>query len=184
MSFPEEENAHLRLLGGFFQERLVTQPGRGPQLIRRPKLRIKNMTKNSDYTALAGRILIAVLFLLSGIGKIATPAATQGYIAAMGLPMPVASYFASMTIEIGGSLLLIFGFQTRIVASGMALFTLATALVFHRNFADQNQMIHFLKNFAIMGGLLQVAAFGAGKFSLDARRERDAIPASALRAAQ
>ena len=82
------------------------------------------------------------------------------------------------------SLLLIFGFQTRIVASGMAVFSLATALVFHRNFADQNQMIHFLKNFAIMGGLLQVAAFGAGKFSLDARRERDAIPASALRAAQ
>jgi putative oxidoreductase len=82
------------------------------------------------------------------------------------------------------SLLLIFGFQTRIVASGMAVFTLATALVFHRNFADQNQMIHFLKNIAIMGGLLQVAAFGAGKFSLDARRERDAVRAGALRAAQ
>jgi putative oxidoreductase len=142
------------------------------------------MTKTSDYTALAGRILIAVLFLMSGIGKIAAPAATQDYIAAMGLPLPVIGCFASMTVEVVGSLLLIFGFQTRIVASGMAVFSLATALVFHRNFADQNQMIHFLKDIAITGGLLQVASFGAGKFSLDARRERDAIPASALRAAQ
>jgi putative oxidoreductase len=142
------------------------------------------MTKNSHYLALAGRILIAILFLMSGIGKIAAPAATQAYIAAMGLPLPLVSYFASTAVEVVGSLLLIFGFQTRIVASGMALFTLATALVFHRNFADQNQMIHFLKNFAIMGGLLQVAAFGAGKFSLDARRNRDAVPAGALHAAQ
>jgi putative oxidoreductase len=140
------------------------------------------MTKDS--TALAGRILIAVLFLMSGIGKIFAPAATQGYIAAMGLPLPVVSYFASITVEVVGSLMLIFGFQTRIAASGMALFTLATALIFHRDFADQNQMVHFLKNFAIAGGLLQVASFGAGKFSLDARRERDAVPASALRAAQ
>jgi putative oxidoreductase len=142
------------------------------------------MTKNSDYAAFAGRILIAILFLMSGISKIAAPAATQDYIAAMGLPLPVVGYFASMTVEVVGSLLLIFGFQTRIVASGMAVFSLATALVFHRNFADQNQMIHFLKDIAITGGLLQVASFGAGKFSLDARRERDAIPASALRAAQ
>jgi putative oxidoreductase len=142
------------------------------------------MTKNSDSTALAGRILIAVLFLMSGIGKIAAPATTQDYIAAMGLPLPVVDYLASMTVEVVGSLLLILGFQTRIVASGMAVFSLATALVFHRNFGDQNQMIHFLKNIAIMGGLLQVAAFGAGKFSLDARRERDAVPASALGAAQ
>jgi putative oxidoreductase len=142
------------------------------------------MTKDSDSTALAGRILIAVLFLMSGIGKIFAPAATQGYIAAMGLPLPVVSYFASITVEVVGSLMLIFGFQTRIAASGMALFTLATALIFHRDFADQNQMVHFLKNFAIAGGLLQVASFGAGKFSLDARRERDAVPASALRAAQ
>jgi putative oxidoreductase len=142
------------------------------------------MTKNSDYTALAGRILIAVLFLMSGIGKIVAPAATQGYISAMGLPMPVASYFASMTLEVVGSLLLIFGFQARIVASGMAVFSLTTASVFHRNFADQNQMIHFLKDIAITGGLLQIAGFGAGKFSLDARREHDAVPASALGAAQ
>jgi hypothetical protein len=70
-SFPEEENAHLRLRGGFFHERLVTQPGRGQQSIRRAKFRIKNMTKNSDYMALAGRTLIAVLFLMSATKRFA-----------------------------------------------------------------------------------------------------------------
>ena len=65
--------------------------------------------------------------------------------------------------------MLLLGYKTRAIAAAMAVFTLATALGFHTNFADQNQMIHFLKNLMIMGGLLQVAAFGAGRFSLDAR---------------
>jgi putative oxidoreductase len=106
------------------------------------------------------------------VALIAAPVATKGYIAAMGLPLPEISYFGSLTVEVLGSLLLIFGFRVRAVAIGMALFTLATALVFHKNFADQNQMIHFMKNIAIVGGLLQVAAFGGGRFSLDGRRAR------------
>ena len=126
------------------------------------------MSKSQDSLALAGRILIGLLFLASGLGKIAAPAATKAYIAAMGLPFADVSYLAATAVEVGGSLLLISGFRVRWVAAGMALFTLATALVFHRNFADQNQMIHFMKNIAIIGGLLQVVAFGAGKFSLDA----------------
>ncbi|HLZ74778.1 DoxX family protein [Phenylobacterium sp.] len=130
------------------------------------------MSKSNDTVALAGRILIGVLFFMSGLSKIAAPAATQGYIAAMGLPAPEISYFGAIAVEVVGSLLLIAGYRVRPVAIGMALFTLATALVFHKNFADQNQMIHFMKNIAIIGGLLQVAAFGGGRFSLDARRVR------------
>jgi putative oxidoreductase len=125
------------------------------------------MAKHSDTTALAGRILIAVLFLMSGIGKLAAPAMTKGYIAAMGLPAPDLAYLGAVAVEIGGSLLLIAGYKTRIIAAGMAVFTLLTAVFFHRNFADQNQMIHFMKNIAIFGGLLQVVAFGAGRFALD-----------------
>jgi putative oxidoreductase len=132
------------------------------------------MSKSYDSVATAGRVLIGVLFFMSGLSKIAAPAATQGYIAAMGLPAPELSYFGAIAVEVLGSLLLITGFRVRAVAIGMALFTLATALVFHRNFADQNQMIHFMKNIAIIGGLLQVAAFGGGRFSLDARRVRRA----------
>lgn len=130
------------------------------------------MINTSDRTAAFGRILIAALFLMSGIGKIAAPAATLGYINSVGLPAPLLAYLGSTLAEVGGGLLLILGFRVRPVATGMAIFTMITAFVFHTNFADQNTMVHFLKNVAITGGLLQVAAFGAGSFSLDARRER------------
>jgi putative oxidoreductase len=139
------------------------------------------MTKQTDTAALIGRIFIAVLFLMSGLGKLAAPAATQAYIAAMGLPAPMLAYFGSMAVELIGSVLLIIGFRVRAVAVGMAVFTLLTAVFFHRNFADQNQMIHFLKNIAIMGGLLQVAAFGAGRFALDRRFGRTDAPSDAAR---
>jgi putative oxidoreductase len=132
------------------------------------------MQNQSTALAATGRILIAVLFLLSGFGKIAAPAMTQGYIAAAGLPAPLLGYLIAIIVEIGGGLLLVIGYQTRIVALVVAAFTVAAALAFHNNFADQNQMIHFLKNIAVTGGLLQVAAFGAGSFSLDARRLRAA----------
>ena len=143
------------------------------------------MNKQTDTIALTGRIFIAVLFLLSGLGKLAAPAATQAYIAAMGLPLPVLAYFGSMAVELIGSVLLIVGFRTRPVAVGMAVFTLLTALFFHRNLADPNQMIHFFKNIAITGGLLQIAAFGAGRFVLDRLFDRTDAPSDAAhRAAQ
>jgi putative oxidoreductase len=119
-----------------------------------------------------GRFLIAVIFLLSGVGKIFAPEATQGYIAAAGLPLPVVGYAIALLAEVGGGLLLLLGYQTRYAALGLAIFTVAAAIGFHHNFADQNQMIHFLKNLAITGGLLQIYAFGPGGFSLDARAKR------------
>jgi putative oxidoreductase len=123
--------------------------------------------------AAIGRLLIAVIFIMSGLGKIADPTGTQGYIASAGLPVPLLAYLTAIVVEVGGGILLVVGYQTRIVALVMAAFTLAAALGFHNNFADQNQMIHFLKNIAMMGGLLQVVAFGAGAFSLDGRAARD-----------
>ena len=130
------------------------------------------MTQSSNSLAALGRLFIGILFLASGLGKLAAPAATQGYIAAMGLPAPLLAYVGSTGIEVIGSLLLIAGYRARAVALVMAGFTFLAAIFFHSNFADQNQMIHFMKNIAIIGGLFQVAAFGAGSFSLDARRER------------
>jgi len=119
---------------------------------------------------LAGRILIAVLFLMSGAAKLATPAATIAYIHSVGLPFAPLGLALAVLIEIGGSAALIVGYRTRLVAFVMAGFAIATALAFHRNLADQNQLIHFFKNVSIAGGLLQVAAFGGGRLSLDARR--------------
>jgi putative oxidoreductase len=130
------------------------------------------MSKNADRFAFIGRCLMAVMFLMSGLGKVVAPAATIAYITSVGLPMPTVGYAASIIIEIGGGLLLILGWQTRILGAFLALFAIATALIFHRNVADQNQLFHFLKNIAIMGGMFQLMAFGAGNFSLDARLAR------------
>jgi len=127
-------------------------------------------TTNASYVAALGRLLIALLFLFAGVGKIFAPAATQGYIASVGLPAPLIAYLIAVVVEVGGGALLLIGWQTRPVAAVLAIFTLATALGFHHNFGDQNQLVHFLKNVAIIGGLLQVVAFGAGAFSLDGRR--------------
>jgi putative oxidoreductase len=119
--------------------------------------------------ALAGRILIAVTFILSGLGKLGAPAATQGYIAAMGLPAPLLAYIGAVLMEVGGGALLLAGYRTKLVAIALAIFCVVTALIFHRALGDQNQMINFFKNLAMAGGLLQVAAFGAGSIGLDSR---------------
>jgi putative oxidoreductase len=125
------------------------------------------MNKQYAFVATFGRLLIAAIFLMSGLGKVANPEMTQGYIASAGLPFPLLAYLIAVAIELGGGALLIVGFRARIVGVVMAIFTVAAALGFHHNLADQDQMVHFLKNIAITGGLLQVAAFGAGRFSID-----------------
>ena len=128
------------------------------------------MNASLSYAPTVGRWLLAAIFLISGIGKLFDPAGTIGYIGAVGLPLPGFVFILTVILEIGGALMLIAGFRTRIVALALAGFTLAAAVLFHGNVGDQNQFIHFLKNLAIVGGLLQVAAFGAGRLSVDARR--------------
>jgi putative oxidoreductase len=121
------------------------------------------------YLPFAGRVLIGLPFAMSGLGKLTAYGATTQMIAAVGLPVPPLAFAVAVAVELGGGLLLIAGWQTRLVALALALFAVATALSFHSNFADQNQMIHFLKNVMLAGGLLQIVAFGAGALSLDNR---------------
>ena len=121
------------------------------------------------YLPFAGRLLIGLPFAMSGLSKLAAIGPTTDMIRAAGLPLPPLALAVSVAVEVGGGLLLVAGFQTRIVAAVLALFALATAFSFHSNFADQNQMIHFLKNVMMAGGLLQIVAFGAGAFSVDNR---------------
>jgi putative oxidoreductase len=128
------------------------------------------------YLPAIGRLLTAATFIVSGFGKIAAPAMTQAYIASAALPMPTIAYLIAIVIEVRGGLFLAIGFHTRATAAVLAAFVMATALSFHHNFADQNQLIHFLKNIAIAGGLVQVFAFGAGTFSFDNRRTSLDLP--------
>jgi len=129
------------------------------------------------YLPALGRVLIALIFVMSGLGKVTAPANTIAYIQSTGAPLAPVAYAIAVIVEVAGGLALMVGFQTRLTAAALAVFTLATAILFHNNMADQNQMIHFLKNIAITGGLLQVVAFGAGAFSLDNRRKSVSIPA-------
>jgi putative oxidoreductase len=130
------------------------------------------------FLPLLGRLLIGLPFLMSGFGKLTTYGATTAYIGSVGLPLAPLGWAIAVAFEIGGGLLLLLGFRARAVAFGLAVFVLATAICFHRNFADQNQMIHFLKNIMIIGGLLQIAHFGAGRFSLDARNPKNVAGAA------
>ena len=129
------------------------------------------------YLPALGRLLIALIFVMSGLSKIAAPAATIAYIQSSGAPFAPGAFAVAVLVEVIGGLALLVGFQTRIAAGALAIFTLAAAVLFHNNMADQNQMIHFLKNIAITGGLLQVIAFGAGPFSLDNWRKSASVPA-------
>jgi putative oxidoreductase len=121
------------------------------------------------YVNLAGRILLAHIFLLAGLNKISGYSGTQGYMEAMGVPgvlLPLV-----ILLEIGGALALIAGWQTRLAAYALAVFCAVSALIFHNNLGDQMQMIMFMKNWAMAGGLLVLAANGAGAFSLDNRQK-------------
>lgn len=118
---------------------------------------------------LAARVLMAAIFIITGYNKIGGYAGTQKYMAANGVPdmlLPLV-----ILVEIGGGLLILLGFQTRLVAILLAGFTLIAALLFHAKLGDTNQMIQFLKNLAIAGGFLTLFVAGPGPFSIDARQK-------------
>jgi putative oxidoreductase len=125
--------------------------------------------------ALIGRVLIALLFVPSGWGKIAGFSGTVGYIAAKGIPLPELCAAIAVGAELGLGLLILVGFQTRWAALLLAIFTAVITPIFHNYWAVPEaqvmmQKLNFFKNYAITGGLLAFAAFGAGAFSLDGRK--------------
>ncbi|ACM33243.1 DoxX family protein [[Acidovorax] ebreus] len=125
--------------------------------------------------ALVGRILIALLFIPAGFGKISGFAGTVGYATSVGMPMPTVAVAVGLLIELLGGLALLFGFGTRIAALALAVFTLAASFFFHAYWAlpagqQMMQQLLFFKNVAVTGGLLAFAAFGAGAWSVDGAR--------------
>lgn len=116
----------------------------------------------------AGRVLLSLIFVSSGFGKLMAPAATKAYMVAMAMPMVDLGYIGAVAVELGLGLALLFGYRSKFAAAILAGFAIVTGFIFHSNFGDQNQMIHFMKNLAMAGGLLQIAVLGAGAFSIDA----------------
>ena len=130
-----------------------------------------NIEKYSDQAALVGRILYSLMFLLFGYGKIIGYSGSAGYMSSLGLPAPSLVVLLAIIIEVGGGLLMLVGYQTRLVALGLAIYVLVSALIAHSQLGDLNNFNHFMKNVAIAGGSLAFFAFGAGAYSLDAKPE-------------
>lgn len=121
----------------------------------------------NDTLNLIGRLLLAQIFLVSGLAKINAWAGTQAMMDAAGVPSALLG--AVVALEIGGGLALALGLLTRWTALGLAAFSVLAAVLFHAQFSEQNQLIHFMKNLAMAGGLLFVWLHGAGRYSMDAR---------------
>ena len=124
--------------------------------------------------SLIGRVLIALLFIPAGFSKIGGFAGTVGYIASKGVPLPEVAAAIAIAVELGLGLLLLVGLQTRWAALGIALFTVVITFIFHNFWAMPAEMVMmqqqaFFKNIAVVGGLLTIAAWGAGPLSVDAK---------------
>jgi putative oxidoreductase len=136
----------------------------------------------SSCLSFVGRALLGLPFAMSGLSKLAAYGSTTAAIAAAGLPFPPLAFVVAVAVELGGGLLLVLGYRVRPVALALAVFSLVTAVSFHSQFADQNQIIHFLKDVMIAGGLLQIVAFGPGAISIEQWRRRSMTASSAATA--
>jgi putative oxidoreductase len=132
------------------------------------------MRDRTQYLPFVGRVLIGGIFMFSGMGKLGSYAGTTAAIAAVGLPLAPLGFVVAIAVEIGVGFLLLVGYRARFAALILAIWCVVTAIFFHRNFANQNMLIHFLKNVMIAAGLLQIVHFGAGRLSMDNRESSGA----------
>ncbi|MDM0112697.1 DoxX family protein [Variovorax sp. J22R133] len=131
-----------------------------------------NELPGRDFLALLGRILVAAMFIPAGFAKLTGFAGTVGYIASVGLPLPAVGAVIAIVVELGVGIAFLLGYKTRLAALILAVFTLAASIFFHAFWAapEAAKMVTtllFTKNIAIVGGLLALAAFGPGRFSID-----------------
>lgn len=128
------------------------------------------MTQLQALAAPFGRLLLALIFITSGLNKISAYSGTQGYMEAMGVPGALLPLV--IALEVLGGIAVLIGFQARLAALGLAGFSIMSAVLFHADFADQMQMIAFMKNVSIAGGFLMIFAHGAGAYSVDSFRSK------------
>ena len=127
----------------------------------------------STFSAPVGRLLLAMMFVMSGFSKISNFAGTQGYMEAMGVPgaiLPLA-----IALEVLGGLAIILGWKTKIASVALAGFCVVSAALFHNDFSNQSEMIMFMKNITIAGGFLLLVAHGPGAYALDNRKKSDQV---------
>ena len=127
-------------------------------------------SSNASVAILVGRVLLSILFILSGFAKLTAISGTAGWFASIGLPFPTLTTVVVGLVELLGGIAVLVGFKTRIAAILLAVFTLAATVIAHLDFADQMQLLMLQKNLGLVGGFLLLAAVGAGSISIDGRR--------------
>lgn len=145
-----------------------------PSSAANPENGRRNKTKNSRegyYTrrnliSLISRVLMSAIFLMSGVNKVLHPIGTQEYMASYGMPLTGLFLLAAIVVELGGGLSVLLGYKARWGAIALAIFLIPATLIFHTNFGDQIQTIMFMKNLAILGGLLMIIQHGSGRIAL------------------
>lgn len=120
---------------------------------------------------LMARIFISLIFILSGINKIMDPESTQQFMAAQGIPATGFFLIGAIILEVGGGLAVLLGYNAKRGALALTIFLIPTTFIFHTNFAEKIQMIQFMKNLAVLGGLFMIMAFGPGSISFDERKK-------------
>lgn len=124
---------------------------------------------NAPVVVLAGRVLLSILFIIAGFGKLTSLAGTAGFFGSIGLPLPMVTAIVAGLVELLGGLAVLFGFKTRIAAIVLAVFTLAATAIAHLDFSQAGNALMLQKNLAITGGFLLLAVLGAGRLSIDSR---------------
>jgi len=145
--------------------------------IKKLKKSMMNHDKKTDAMMLVGRVLIAIIFIVSGWAKITGFTGTVTYTGTV-LPFPELMVVIAIILEFVGGIMLLVGYKVRLAAAGLILFTTVAALGFHTNFTDQMQTVHFMKNLAIIGGLLYVKSFGAGAYAIGNGKKAVSMPDS------
>lgn len=133
-------------------------------------LTVSQTSGSTSAAILVGRIFLSIMFILAGFSKLTAIAGTAGWFESLGIPAPTLAAVGSGVVELVGGVAILVGFKTRIAALVLAIFTVAATLIAHTNLADQVQQLFFMKNLAVTGGFLVLAAAGAGAYSIDARR--------------
>lgn len=131
---------------------------------------MQKLDNQGDLALLVGRLFYSSLFWLYGYFKLTAFAGTTAYMSGKGLPAPALFAVLAIIFELGGGILMLIGYQTRLVAFALAIYVIVASLIAHRHLADPNQLTHFMKNMAIVGGSLAFFACGAGAYSVDARK--------------
>ena len=131
---------------------------------------VSGTSGSASAAILVGSIFLSIMFILAGFSKLTAISATAGWFGSIGLPAPTVTAVVVGLVELVGGLAIAVGYQTRIAAIVIALFTVGATLIAHLDFADMTQQLFFMKNLSITGGLLILAAVGAGSLSVDGRR--------------